>query len=172
MSSVVIAGDTSGSVTLAAPAVAGTTTLTLPATSGTVVVTATGVAGFPSGTKMSFYQASAPTGWTKDTTSALNDAVLRIVTGSGGATGGSTAFSTWAAASSTSAYTLTTTDIPSHTHSYNEIVSGGSTIRIGSSAGYFSPTSSTSGATGGGEGHSHGLSQNIKYADFIVATAD
>jgi len=36
MSSVVIAGDTSGSITLAAPAVAGTTTLTLPATSGTV----------------------------------------------------------------------------------------------------------------------------------------
>ena len=36
MSAVVIAGDTSGSVTLNAPAVAGTTTLTLPATSGTV----------------------------------------------------------------------------------------------------------------------------------------
>ena len=39
MSSVVIAGDTSGSVTLAAPAVAGTTTLTLPATTGTVLTT-------------------------------------------------------------------------------------------------------------------------------------
>lgn len=45
MSSVVIAGDTSGSVTLAAPSVAGTTTLTLPATSGTVVIGTT-----PSGT--------------------------------------------------------------------------------------------------------------------------
>ena len=40
MSSVVIAGNTSGSVTLAAPDVAGTTTLTLPATSGTVITTA------------------------------------------------------------------------------------------------------------------------------------
>lgn len=38
MSSVVIAGNTSGSVTLAAPDVAGTTTLTLPATSGTVLI--------------------------------------------------------------------------------------------------------------------------------------
>jgi hypothetical protein len=38
MSSVVISGDTSGSVTLAAPAVAGTTTLTLPASTGTVMV--------------------------------------------------------------------------------------------------------------------------------------
>lgn len=47
MSSVVIAGDTSGTVTLAAPAVAGTTTLTLPATSGTIVTTATstGISG-------------------------------------------------------------------------------------------------------------------------------
>ena len=41
MSSVVIAGDTSGSVTLSAPSVAGTTTLTLPSTSGTVVTTNT-----------------------------------------------------------------------------------------------------------------------------------
>jgi len=40
MSSVVIAGDTSGTVTLAAPAVAGTTTLTLPATTGTLVLAA------------------------------------------------------------------------------------------------------------------------------------
>jgi len=37
MSSVVIAGDTSGSVTLDAPDVAGSTVLTLPATSGTVL---------------------------------------------------------------------------------------------------------------------------------------
>ena len=47
MSSIVIAGDTSGSVTLQAPAVAGTTTLTLPATSGTMLTTAstTGISG-------------------------------------------------------------------------------------------------------------------------------
>jgi uncharacterized protein (AIM24 family) len=37
MSSVVISGDTSGAVTLAAPAVAGTNTLTLPASTGTVI---------------------------------------------------------------------------------------------------------------------------------------
>jgi hypothetical protein len=44
MSSVIIAGDTSGTITLAAPAVAGSTTLTLPATSGTMLTTAsTGV---------------------------------------------------------------------------------------------------------------------------------
>lgn len=38
MSQVVIAGDTSGTITLQAPAVSGSTTLTLPATTGTVMV--------------------------------------------------------------------------------------------------------------------------------------
>lgn len=44
MSSLVVSGDTSGSVTLQAPAVSGTTVLTLPATSGTVLTTASGTA--------------------------------------------------------------------------------------------------------------------------------
>jgi hypothetical protein len=38
MSSVVISGDTSGSITLSAPAVSGTNTATLPAATGTVMV--------------------------------------------------------------------------------------------------------------------------------------
>lgn len=37
MASIVVAGDTSGTVTLTAPAVSGTTTLTLPTTSGTII---------------------------------------------------------------------------------------------------------------------------------------
>ena len=40
MSQVIIAGDTSGTITLQAPAVSGSTMLTLPATSGTVLTTA------------------------------------------------------------------------------------------------------------------------------------
>ena len=42
MSSIVIAGDTSGSVTLQAPAVSGSTTLNLPATSGTIQASGAG----------------------------------------------------------------------------------------------------------------------------------
>jgi len=38
MSSIVISGNTSGAITLAAPAVAGTNTITLPASTGTVMV--------------------------------------------------------------------------------------------------------------------------------------
>jgi len=47
MASIVVNGDTSGSVTLSAPAVAGTVTVTLPATTGTMLTTAssTGVSG-------------------------------------------------------------------------------------------------------------------------------
>ena len=41
MSSVIISGDTSGAITVSAPAVAGTTTLTLPATTGTVLADTT-----------------------------------------------------------------------------------------------------------------------------------
>jgi hypothetical protein len=41
MAAITLTGDTSGQVTLAAPAVAGTTTLTLPATTGTVLNDAT-----------------------------------------------------------------------------------------------------------------------------------
>ena len=47
MSSIVIAGDTSGSVTIAAPAIAGTTVITLPATTGTLIASG-GALGTPS----------------------------------------------------------------------------------------------------------------------------
>jgi hypothetical protein len=58
MSSVVIAGDTSGSVTLQAPAIAGSTVLTLPSTSGTLSTSAGPTLGTPvattSGTSITF----------------------------------------------------------------------------------------------------------------------
>ncbi len=46
----------------------------LPAISGASL---TGIQPFPSGTKMVFYQASAPTGWTQDPTNG--DAALRVI---------------------------------------------------------------------------------------------
>ena len=50
MSSIVIAGDTSGTVTIAAPAIAGSVTLTLPTTSGTLLQTGTTVSVAQGGT--------------------------------------------------------------------------------------------------------------------------
>ena len=52
---------------------------------------ATGLLVAPSGTKMIFNQTSAPTGWTKVTSS--NDVALRVVSGTVG-TGGTVAFET------------------------------------------------------------------------------
>ncbi len=48
MSSVIIAGNTSGTITLDAPNVAGTTVLTLPATSGTVLTSVSPASSLPS----------------------------------------------------------------------------------------------------------------------------
>jgi hypothetical protein len=70
-------------------------------------------AAFPAGTRMLFQQASAPPGWRKDTTH--NDKALRIVSGSVGA-GGSVAFSTVFGRTATDAHTLTTAEIPAHSH--------------------------------------------------------
>ena len=49
MSSIVVAGDTSGSVTLQAPAVAGSTVLTLPATTATLITDSAGILNIGSG---------------------------------------------------------------------------------------------------------------------------
>ena len=48
MASLVLSGNTSGSVTISSPAVSGTTTLTLPTTSGTVLTNGTNT-NFPAG---------------------------------------------------------------------------------------------------------------------------
>ena len=61
MSSVIIAGDTSGSVTLSAPAVSGTTTLSLPATSGTVLTSANISSNLPAGSVLQVVEGSYKT---------------------------------------------------------------------------------------------------------------
>lgn len=60
MANFVIAGDTSGTVTLQAPAVSGTTTLTLPTTSGTVLTSASSVttSQLPTGSVIQVVQAT------------------------------------------------------------------------------------------------------------------
>lgn len=63
MSSVIITGDTSGAITLAAPAVSGTTTLTLPATTGTVALTGAAVtySQLPTGSVLQVVSATTTT---------------------------------------------------------------------------------------------------------------
>jgi hypothetical protein len=87
----------------------------------TGTVTATTFTGawtnLPAGTAMLFAQTAAPTGWTKSTTH--NDKALRVVSGSvssGGSVAFTTAFASQAVTGTNASYTLTTSDIPSHTH--------------------------------------------------------
>lgn len=135
----------------------------------------------PSGTRLLFQQTSAPTGWTKDTTAALNDTALRIVTGavsSGGSIAFSTAMATPAVAGSTAGYTLQIADIPSHSHTIQGYGGSISTPPLLSteSGNVFHDVVSTD-ATGGGGAHSHGAAGltstiNVKYNDVIIASKD
>jgi hypothetical protein len=137
---------------------------------------------FPSGTTLLFYQASAPTGWTKLTTQ--NDKALRVVSGSGGVAGGTNPFSTVMAQSATANYTLLSADIPSHFHpspsgyqfllNFADGHSNGSTspasafYNVGVSAGANGATNTSS--TGGGGAHSHGITMAVQYCDIILAS--
>jgi hypothetical protein len=151
---------------------------------------------FPSGTRMSFQQTAAPTGWTKDTTAALDNSAMRIVigtVGSGGTQGFTTAFASQTPAGSVSitavsgtagATTLTTPQIPSHTHTINNKGSPGPVYTLPGESGTVG--SLTTGSTGGGGSHDHPFSFTsgsgtftgsainlaVKYYDFIIATAN
>jgi len=138
------------------------------------------VSAFPSGTKMLFHQSAAPTGWTKQT--SIDDSALRIVSGdTGGGTGGSVAFSTLFTTGKTvslsgnvGATTLTVAQMPSHSHSYNEVVS--SRTGISGLASEYGRISSNTGATGSSSSHTHSLSGtatialNVKYTDVIICS--
>jgi len=138
----------------------------------------------PSGTRMSFQQTAAPTGWTKDTTAAINNSACRFVTGtasSGGSVGFTTAFASQAVTGTngaSAAYTLATADIPSHSHVVTgyQVLGGGGLPQYSASA--TNASSPSTGETGGGGSHSHGaasftgnaINLAVKYYDFIIAS--
>lgn len=125
---------------------------------------------FPAGTAMLFVQAAAPTGWTLSTTH--NNKALRIVSGSGGGSGGSLAFTTAFGSGSTDATTLSTTQMPGHTHSYIYTTGGsyGSTQMFQAMPNGSNYGTNTQGIqnTGGGGSHTHSLSLAVQYVDAII----
>jgi len=137
-----------------------------------------------------FFQAAAPTGWTKSTTN--NNKALRVVSGTGGGTGGSSSFSTIFPTSlrpvsqpgvpmtgSVGNHTLTAPQIASHTHpnAATRLTPGGGDV--GSGAGWTRSTPDT-GPTGGGGAHNHPWSgtcnftgsfdMRLQYMDVIVCS--
>ena len=142
----------------------------------------------PSGTKMLFYQASAPTGWAIDT--SVNDAGVRIVSSNGGTVGGSTAFSSifksgTITTSSTSVSISGTTGnralsvsmLASHNHgiasNHNESELGG--LTYGGTNEIFHTKNAGSNGThnhtfSGSSSHSHNITLNLKYINVIVCS--
>jgi hypothetical protein len=96
--------------------VTGTTTLT-----GAATLAGRAIDAFPSGTKLTFQQTSAPTGWTKDTTH--DNKALRVVSGTAGS-GGSVNFTTAFGSQNVGATTLTSSQIPGHTHTFSGTTGG------------------------------------------------
>ena len=139
-----------------------------------------GVGAFPSGTKMLFQQTSAPTGWTK-VTSSVDNRALRVVSGSAGS-GGSVAFTTafasqsvsgsvanttaggsistnnTTAGGSVSSHTLSTSQIPSHSHSLPRGDQNWGNGNSGHNTIWGSSYIASTGSTGGGGSHNHGFS--------------
>jgi hypothetical protein len=138
---------------------------------------------------MLFAQTAAPTGWTKNSSTGDNSA-LRVVTGAVGS-GGSVDFTTVFVSNrsvtissltgSAGATTLTTPQIPSHTHSFptnTDTTLAGDRVET---ANTFTGFNITSTATGGGGSHTHPLTVSggsaevnlaVKYVDVIRATKD
>ena len=175
-------------------------TLTLPTTDGnanqflqtdgsgvlTWATPSTGSGGdIPSGTKMIFYQASAPSGWTQDT--SLNDYGLRVVSGSGSGTTGSVNFgdlfvsqnlsvtssgsvSSETAGGSVAAnvhgHNLTTSEMPQHRHAYTKVSNSSAQQRHGgpnNNLFQYNEGTTTAYTTyeGSGAAHNHGISVNF-----------
>jgi len=139
----------------------------------------------PNGSVMVFFQANAPTGWTKVTTQ--NDKTLRVVSGTGGGTGGDWAMSAGETTSShgghvhssaahthngaahshnhnlsAGAHTLSTAEMPSHSHTVGiPRQSGGSStqnLRYGQGTAQANFGTSSAGSS---SSHSHSLSGSI-----------
>ena len=123
--------------------------------------------GFPSGTLMLFQQTSAPIGWTKQTTH--NDKALRVVSGTA-SSGGSNAFSTVMAQTVVGNTTLSTAQMPSHTHPFTATVGQQAANTAGCNQGGSTPGSSNTGAQGGGGAHNHAITMDIQYVDLIIAS--
>jgi hypothetical protein len=186
-SAAVVIGNGTSAPTFVAPGTSGNV-LTSNGTSWTSVA----AAAFDSGTVLIFAQTTAPTGWTKNTSTGDNSA-LRVVTGSA-STGGSVDFTTAFASQTPSGTvsvsgsagntTLSTPQIPSHSHPLSGSTSfyGTGPIRTSMSGNPTTDLSMSTGNTGGGGAHNHPLTISsstfsgnainlaVKYVDVIRAT--
>jgi hypothetical protein len=115
---------------------------------------------FPRGTTLLFWQAAAPIGWTKLTTQ--NDKALRVVSGTGGISGGTNAFSAVMAQTVVGSHAITTAELPV----IGFMTSGGGGPEGTSSANQVRFVQVTAGS---GNAHNHSITMDIQYIDLILA---
>ena len=138
--------------------------------------------GVEAGTKQLFHQSSAPTGWTKLSTSgtgtdSINGIALRCITGNiTDGVGGTVAMTTAFASQDVAAHTIPSNQMPSHTHALYVprplqcAVNGGPVCHT---CGFNSMCNPTTTATGGTAGHTHtAINLAVKYVDVIIADKD
>lgn len=126
---------------------------------------------FPSGTRLPFQQTTPPTGWTKESGSAYNDATLRFTTGTA-STGGTASFNT-VFASRTFTGTVgndTPTEAKTAAHAHSGSFFGTSIANSGAANTNPLSTPTNTGSTGGSNAHNHSLTMNA--ADFAVKFAE
>ena len=145
------------------------------------------------GTQMVFLQASAPTGWTQNTTSTLANSTLRVITSGTAGTGGSDAFaSVFGGSKSTSgsasadisplsvdtsglsvgATTISTPTLPSHSHNFKAgPTEGRNLFAFNPTYGSYGLNPTNTNATGGGGSHSHPVSGSASVSGNIGAPA-
>lgn len=170
----VLIGNGTGAVAFVAPG----TTANVLTSNGTSWVSSAPAAGgttIPAGTVMLFAQTAAPTGFTKVTTH--DNKALRVVSGtasSGGSVAFTTAFASQTPAGTVGSTTLTTAQMPAHTHTVTGVgaVVGGSPIGCGIGNG---PQTNTTSSAGSGGSHNHtftgtAINLAVQYVDIILAT--
>jgi Collagen triple helix repeat (20 copies) len=128
----------------------------------------------PSTTVMSFFQAAAPTGWTRITT--YDDALIRVVGSATPASGGTNGFvATFNAQTVTGNFTLTAATMPAHGHTLPGGESGpvggpNSPVSIYLVQSNGSANSTATANAGSGGAHNHPITTAIKYVDMLLAS--
>jgi len=138
------------------------------------------------GTKMVFYQAAAPNGWTLSTDTALSNHMMRVVRVNGGTkvTGDSPILNDKIPTHKHGISINTGTESRGHTHTYNTMYKANSNLGIVSYSGAVNENSRQNGTSGGvSQTHTHSISGNTannssgsswepSYANMIVCTKD
>lgn len=139
----------------------------------------TTTSSIPTGSYMLFQQTTAPTGWTKQTTH--NDKALRVVSGAasfGGSTAFTSVFTSRTPSGTVANTTLTTAQIPSHSHTTGTYVNqsnGGAPFQGGITFDGNGSFPISVGSSGGGGSHNHGFTGTamdfaVQYVDLIIAS--